>query len=79
MPPLRFIRMWLGRRLRTRPHDVWDIVIHQLVHRHDPSNSPHRDRRLGQEAPEAKLPGIGMPLLDVGHRNHQGQPDLARR
>ena len=55
-----------------------NIVIHLLVKRHHPAHRADGNGVVGQQAPDAKLAGIRMPLLQVIHLDHQGQPDLAR-
>jgi hypothetical protein len=54
-----------------------DVVVHELIQRHNTADGPDRDIRLRQEAPDAKLPRIGMALLEVIHLHHPWEPDFA--
>jgi hypothetical protein len=54
-----------------------NVVIHELVNGHDPSDRPHRDICLREQAPDAKLAGIRMGFLEVIDLDHPWEPDLA--
>lgn len=55
-----------------------DILIDLPVEGHDAAHRTHRNIRSRSQTPEAKLPSIRMPLLQVVDVDHQREPDLAR-
>jgi hypothetical protein len=58
---------------------VRNVVIHELIERHDAADRALRDVRPGQQAPDPELPGIRVSLLQVIDLHHERQPDLADR
>ena len=45
-----------------------DILVDLLVECHDAADGAHRDVWSCQQAPDAELPGIGVSLLEMVHR-----------
>src|SRR5712692_6693254 len=65
-------RLWgSGGLLRLCVGNMGDIVIHLLVERHDPAHGADSTRVVGQQAPDAKLPGIRMALWQVRDLDHE--------
>jgi hypothetical protein len=72
-----FVRMRSCARLNAARGDMGNVVIDQPVKRHDAPNGAPRDIRPRQEAPDPKLPGIRMGLVQVIDLYDQRQPDVA--
>jgi hypothetical protein len=68
---LKFAPMGSRGLLRLFARHMGDIVIHLLVERHDPAHGADSNRVVGQQAPDAKLPGIRMALLSMIDLDHE--------
>jgi hypothetical protein len=56
-----------------------DVIIHELIEGHDAAHRARREIRLREQAPDPKLPGVGMRFLEVIDLHHARQPDFAGR
>ena len=61
--PRGWLHPWCGH--------VRNVVIHELIERHDAADRALREIRPRQEAPDAEPAGIGMRLLQVIDLHHQ--------